>query len=287
MHRFLEFLRTRLWYRPIVTSPVVRKVLSWFPSVVARRLLKRLGPVAVRVRVGNVRFWLVTSSDDDHYLQAMLYGLRRWEAQSLLVWKELCARGGTVVDVGAYGGVYTALAVASGADRVVAYEPNPEMFSRLVDTVSRNGFEDRVILRNVALGGESSSQVLMILGGRPSSSGAHLASAVSDPNYRWETGPVVAVVTLDDDLDELGEAGVSAIKIDAEGFEHEVLSGGLHALREWRPGLIVEFHSLSALAEVQVPLRRFGYGRASFIDVDAQDDRGLDDDFLPGNYLLE
>jgi FkbM family methyltransferase len=161
------------------------------------------------------------------------------------------------------------------------------MFSRLVDTVSRNGFEDRVILRNVALGGESSSQVLMILGGRPSSSGAHLASAVSDPNYRWETGPVVAVVTLDDDLDELGEAGVSAIKIDAEGFEHEVLSGGLHALREWRPGLIVEFHSLSALAEVQVPLRRFGYGRASFIDVDAQDDRGLDDDFLPGNYLLE
>jgi len=286
MKHVLEFLRNRRGYKQVVTSSFFRLLLRGVPAKFSFRLLKRLGPVAVRIRVGRVKFWLVTSSEDDHYLSALLHGLRNWETESLKAWSEVCSLGGTVVDVGAYGGVYSALAVSAGADRVVAYEPNPAMFERLSSTITKNRFDGQVELRNFALADVASEEVLMVLEGRPSSSGAHLASGDSDPAFEWSAGPSVTVRTLDEDLLDLGVDEVASLKIDAEGAEFRVLSGAIKTLSYSKPSIVVELLDLESFEKLTqllndnytVPVRPLLDSRS----LGARGDRV----FCAGNYLF-
>src|SRR5258706_16296836 len=57
---------------------------------------------------------------------------------------------GDVVDIGANVGSLT-LRFAERAPRVIAYEPNDEMVTRLRENVRLFGFEDKVVIRPVAL----------------------------------------------------------------------------------------------------------------------------------------
>ena len=282
MHKFLDFLRSRKWFKSTVTSAVARRLLAIAPQTVAFQLLKRLGPVEVRIRLAGTKFWIVTSSEDDHYMEALLRGMRSWESESLQTWAAICSRGGTVVDVGAYGGVYTALAISSGADRVIAYEPNPAMFDLLQSTVDKNHFGDRVILRNIALSDKAGEEVLMVLDSRPSTSGAHLASAVSDPNYEWRRGPLVVSATLDGDLAGLKVEQLSAMKIDVEGLESKVLTGGMQTILNNHPVLIVESLTPEALAATVEVASELGYERL----VSTGPRVGVVGEFLPGNFML-
>jgi len=284
--KVLEFLRSRLWYRTVVTSRLFRPFLRVLPRRTAFRILKRLGPVSVRIKLGAQSFWIVTSSEDDHYMDAMLNGLRGWEAESLRSWVELCSKGGTVVDVGAYGGVYTAIAIASGADRVIAYEPNPVMFTRLESTVAINHQSGRVTARNVALSSFAGSSTLFVLDGRSGTSGARLEDAPRDSEYTWAAGPVVSVTTLQDELEMLGVSSVSALKIDVEGLESEVLEGARDLLRKQSPTLIVECLTESALDKVTAILAQFGYGSASPLDHPRSSPEGALAIFGAGNFLF-
>lgn len=284
--KLLELLRNQSWYRTLVTSRVGRLFLKGFPRRISFRILKRLGPVAVKIRVGSHRFWIVTSSEDDHYLDALLDNLRGWETESLKTWSELCLKGGTVVDVGAYGGVYTALAIASGAQSVVAYEPNPVMFRRLQSTVQMNRQSELVTLRNVALSDVVGASTLFVLEGRSGTSGARLQNAPRDRRYRWEPGPTVEVTTLQSELEMLGISSVRALKIDVEGLESEVLKGAGKLLRRKSAVVIVECLTEASLERVTLILAKFGYGSASPLDQSRSASQDARASFSAGNFIF-
>ena len=229
----------------------------------------------------------MTSSEDDHYLEALIGGFRRWGTESLKTCAALCSRGGTVVDVGAYGGAYTALAIESGAEKVIAYERNPEMFDRLKSTTETNDFGGRCVLRERALSDVSGPVSLMVLPGRPSTSGAHLESVESDPTYEWVQSGTVCSSTFEEEIIALDIESVAAMKVDEEGLEAHVLRGAESVLKKSHPAIVIEYLQQQALDEVKDLLWTVGYTHATCLEREQSSRFRLTDGFSPGNFLFE
>jgi FkbM family methyltransferase len=128
-------------------------------------------------------------------------------------------QGDTFVDVGANVGSFSIAAAAAKA-RVVSFEPIPSTFAKLQRNVRFNGLEKEVELHNVGLSS---------LPGR-----LRFTASLDSVNHVAEQGYVgsiveVPVTTMDAAL--MGKSP-TVIKIDVEGFESEVLSGGPLSLRE-------------------------------------------------------
>jgi FkbM family methyltransferase len=122
--------------------------------------------------------------------------------------------GDMVIDVGANIGLYSLLAASkTGSGRVVALEPHPVAAERLRENVGLNGLRN-VEVRAEAAGAETGS--------------AQLTTNLDTVNHIVPDGAVagtisVPVLTLDS-LVGSGEQ-VALVKLDAEGFESEVLAG--------------------------------------------------------------
>jgi FkbM family methyltransferase len=126
--------------------------------------------------------------------------------------------GMTVADVGANHGLYTLLLsdLVGDSGRVIAFEPDPELFEALSVNCQRNR-AGNVELHNVALGSERGEAMLWrsLLNAGDNRLGA---------GDRRETtrGVPVKVTTLDE---VMGGQGVDFIKIDVQGWEWEVFRG--------------------------------------------------------------
>lgn len=139
-------------------------------------------------------------------------------------------RGDWVIDVGANVGIMTLVAAQKvrPCGRVFAYEPNPLVANLLKKSLVLNWFHDRVVLREKGIGSRPGRLQLRfskgLLGGAtlasedPQASFDGAVSLVSD-----EESIDVEVTTLDADFPV--DLPIRLLKIDAEGFEHEVLRG--------------------------------------------------------------
>ncbi len=171
-------------------------------------------------------------------------------------------RPGTIVDVGAHDGLLTVpLARLPGA-RVVAFEPLPSAFARLAAACA--GLPN-VTLRREALGAEPGALTLNVpvVEGAAAEQWASLAKDFR-PFVAVETHPV-AVITLD----SLGLDGVTHIKVDAEGFEEEVLRGAAETLARCRPVLSLEVeerHRAGSTRDVPALLASMGYEVGFWLD---------------------
>ncbi|MFT8247026.1 FkbM family methyltransferase [Roseomonas sp. BN140053] len=146
-------------------------------------------------------------------------------------------RPGTVVDVGAHDGLLTLpLSQLPGAE-VLAFEPLPEAFRRLRAAC---GGLPGVTLRPEALGDVAGTVPLSV----PVLDGvAQEQWASTSKSYAAQESARVTVRRLDVPaitLDSLNLPGVTAMKLDAEGGEYEVLRGALGTLRRCRPVLTLE-----------------------------------------------
>jgi FkbM family methyltransferase len=139
----------------------------------------------------------------------------------------------TVFDVGANEGqTVKTFAQAFPHATLYTFEPDPATFQRLSAAVSDL---PRVRPFNLALGRESgeaclfrfvSDQTNSLL---PKASGAE--SYVADADYLRETGTVsVKVTTVDTVCEDLAIAKIDLLKIDAQGFEIEILHGAKRLL---------------------------------------------------------
>jgi FkbM family methyltransferase len=154
-------------------------------------------------------------------------------------------RPGTIVDVGAHAGALALPLAELPGVRVIAFEPLPAAFARLEAAVRRRygGIPVHVDLRAAALGTTTGEIVLEV----PVVGGAvqeQWASTVKDyramraGDARIEAVQRFTVPMLR--LDDLGLPDVTAIKLDAEGAELEVLHGAAATLRRCRPVLSIE-----------------------------------------------
>jgi FkbM family methyltransferase len=144
---------------------------------------------------------------------------------------KLVPRGGIAVDVGANVGFF-AYALAEIADRVLAFEPNPDyaFFARWM-------LRGRAEVRELALSDKPGRGTLHV---PRSEQGTilHLAGSLKRTHRQF-----LSVKTYDVEvgtLDELGLVGVHFVKGDVEGSERDVLDGARATIARDRPVILLE-----------------------------------------------
>lgn len=153
-----------------------------------------------------------------------------FERKTLNWWPKLIVPGSTVLDVGAYSGLFSISAKLLGAGRVVALEPMPIMLKRLRENLKRNKVSVEVI--EAAASDESGTAELTYSPHVAMTSGASLSGALSaNPGSM-----TVKTITID----SLDLQNLCAVKIDVERHEVPVLKGAFETLQRWRPRMIVE-----------------------------------------------
>jgi FkbM family methyltransferase len=130
-------------------------------------------------------------------------------------------KGDVVVDAGARVGVFAAKAARAVGEegKVIAIEPEPLNFARLVKNIKANRFENVIAVQKMLW---SRQQKLdLYLSGNSASHSAYCGEFYSS------TGESVSVDadTLDNILDGLGNRTVNFLKMDIEGSEVEALKG--------------------------------------------------------------
>jgi FkbM family methyltransferase len=153
----------------------------------------------------------------------------------LALLKELIPNGGTAIDVGANQGLF-AFALTQVADRVVAFEPNPDY-----------AFFARVMLRGKAevhrlaiskVSGRATFHVPVAQDGMV----MHLAGSLDDVHLKLFPRVRRYQVVLRT-LDEMAFTDVRFIKVDVEGTERDVLDGARNTILRDRPAMVLELLS--------------------------------------------
>lgn len=146
--------------------------------------------------------------------------------------------GDVFVDVGAHWGLFSLQAAthAAGID-VVAFEADPANAAILFRNVAENRMSERIAVVSAACGDASGVAPLVT-----NSTMMHSIGGVGlKPPFARGPSKWVAVVTLDEALARFPQASGRRIivKIDAEGFEPQVVAGAAATLRSGRVAMIV------------------------------------------------
>jgi FkbM family methyltransferase len=148
-----------------------------------------------------------------------------------------------VLDVGANIGLTTALfATFAPKGTIHSFEPSPEAFQYLEETVQVNGFTN-VVLHQLGLGAASGE--LSFFDDPNSASASHLAV---DETGRRGTNLTIDIETVDGIVARDGIDRLDLIKIDVEGFDVDVVEGALTTIERLEPACIIEFNSFTLQA---------------------------------------
>lgn len=151
---------------------------------------------------------------------------KTFEPESLALWYKMCQKGGTVIDVGGYSGLFSLIAAKLGC-RVICIEPMPINAVRIIENCRLN-------------------KVLVELHQAVASNEIGMASLTYNPKVQGMTSGASLVrkkgfqlpvksLTIDSlNLDPV------AIKIDVERGEYLVLEGAKATIARSKPSLLVE-----------------------------------------------
>lgn len=178
-----------------------------------------------------------------------------FERTSLAVWAEWCLKGGTVIDVGGYTGLYSIAAAKLGCS-VVAFEPNPDCAERFNENAKRNRVRGAIRITEAAASDRNSQGFLVY--------NKAMYDLTSGGSLHGEKGYKLSVALMKIDLLRL--EGVTAIKIDAERHEPQVLAGARETIARNRPHLLVEVLDGSVGRAVMGFAAEMNYELASVVD---------------------
>jgi FkbM family methyltransferase len=173
---------------------------------------------------------------------------------------KLIPKNGTVLDIGANIGVMTAVLALHDRKRAVySFEPIPENLITLKQVVKHFALTN-VTIFETALGNENGT-VQMI---RPTVAKVKmqgLSHVVSEHEDNKEDGSLfsVALKRLDDIPEVQQLSSISAIKLDVENFEFEVIKGAQNILRTHRPYIYCELWANEVRTNCMNFLRAIGY----------------------------
>ena len=187
--------------------------------------------------MGNYKVW-VNISD---YLGMKLYFFREhtepfaaWLASELINPEDVC------IDIGANMGSYTFLMAnkVGHKGRVVAFEPHPDLYKLLVNSVNINQFNDFVSVDNRALYSHSGDTLKFYVSENINNSGhsslVNHGVSVSEDNFIQ-----VQTVTLTDYCQASGIEKCHLVKIDVERAEAAVLQGMKEMLKNQQINYII------------------------------------------------
>lgn len=237
---------------PLGGQRPLESIVRYLRWQVASRL--SLGPVAVDF-VNDARLLVrpgMTGATGNVYV-----GLHEFQDMAFLL--HALRPEDLFVDVGANVGSYTVLAAKAIGSQVVAFEPVASAFAALRDNVQLNGIDARVDARNCCVG--SSPGVLQM------TSGLDSMNHVLGVGEVHEASAEVQVVRLDD---ALAGRHPFLIKMDVEGYEHEVLRGATQTLSDPKLDCIIMEINASGQryarseAELEALVRSHGFEAYSY-----------------------
>jgi len=152
--------------------------------------------------------------------------------------QRLLEPGHTFVDIGANIGWFSSLAATILRDEgsIVAFEPRPDIYHWLIQTIELAGMGARASSHQLALGDTPGSIDLTWGQNTPNPGGSRL---VRDGIPEGQEGIRVGMATLD----SLALPNCDFIKIDVEGAEMIALRGGAETLAKTRPVVMSEIHN--------------------------------------------
>lgn len=157
--------------------------------------------------------------------------------------------GEYVFDIGAYKGdsaIFFADSVG-GAGKVFAFEPTQKNFKVLVDNVASNNLSKIIVPVNKGISDKSGTMgALTFDWGAPS-------SFISDE----EGNEQVQITTIDEFVKENSLKKLDFIKMDVEGLEYQVISGGAISIKRFTPKLAIPlYHNTSDLVDLPLLVKK-------------------------------
>ncbi len=223
----------------------------------------------------TIKFHLLSNPSDDLFALLRSNRMSSWEPGSLELWATICQRSSTVIDIGAYSGIYSILAAKIGVKNVISVEPNPNTRTRFQENLSLNRIKSCTIISSplgevsgISLGLFVPESNVAKSGVRLESSGARYLNSPIDQleidGEKWRKIETHTTSKLDDLVRE--NFHIDAMKIDAEGMEIQVLKGSKEILRKFQPELIIETWSPEITESLNLFLKEFGYDNGTLID---------------------
>ncbi|HJR58566.1 MAG TPA: FkbM family methyltransferase [Vicinamibacterales bacterium] len=145
-----------------------------------------------------------------------------------------------VYEIGAFQGILT-LFFSSRAKAVIAYEPNPPSYNRVLQNLRLNGCTN-VQVRNLAVGERAGSIRLLSDPLMPGGTSGDPTVSRQIEVSTAATSVDVPVVTIDEDMAAARLPPPHLVKIDIEGMELPALKGMVETLTRYRPDLYMEMH---------------------------------------------
>jgi FkbM family methyltransferase len=200
---------------------VSARVTQRLPERIGTRLGWHLGQRASRkTRIARLRSGGRVAADVGDHLHRGMFFRGEYEPAVTRFLASVATPGWSVVDVGANVGYFSVAAVDFGgrATRVIAFEPHPVLGEMLAIT-ARSNPGTSIMVERAACGSEVGTATLYV---SPESRNSGLGTLCRD--LHDSPGVQVAVVRVDETC-RRHDVRPDLIKIDAEGFEKQVLDG--------------------------------------------------------------
>jgi FkbM family methyltransferase len=156
---------------------------------------------------------------------------------------ELAPAGRLALDIGSNKGVFSYLLAAQGLD-VHAFEPIPLFYERLKRTAPHN-----LQCHNMALSNEDGEAAFHI----PLKNG-RILNQIATLRTLDASQECITISVQTRRLDSLELGNIGFIKIDAEGFEKQILQGGLDTIARDRPVMLIEIEENHTGEDIETSL---------------------------------
>lgn len=170
------------------------------------------------------------------------FGFKETSKQALY---SLMKLGNVIIDVGANVGEVTlhAAKIVGETGHVHAFEPDPKNYLRLTTNLDLNSFSN-ISHPKLGLGDISGTFIIGNVDAR--NRGMNRIIHENSPSY---LSSKIEVSTLDAYVKEKNITQLDLIKIDVEGFEYNVISGGVKTLDTFRPIFFIELDNSNLLEQ--------------------------------------
>ncbi len=166
-----------------------------------------------------------------------------WETGLANLMLSMAGNSNTVIDIGANIGYHTLYLASSAGDvRCIGFEPNPGIYEEFKRNIGINGFAN-VTAYPYAVGDKCGVTEFYATNETAVNRGL---SAINCPgNGSGYSKITVKLITLDSFLDDAAKENTRVLKIDAQGYEYQVISGALDLIKKSQPVIFMEYHEES------------------------------------------
>ena len=189
--------------------------------------------------INNIEHKISGDLSDKYYLHFLSAGSYGDDVSNFLT--SIIQDNWVCVDIGANIGLTTILMLTSASNvSVISFEPSPKNVSYLISNLNQNRYSNATVVP-IGLGDEAGFAEFVDIPGF--GAGSHVKSAADHPDAIDVTTVAIKIDTLDNYFSKLNLERLDLVKIDAEGYELNVIAGCKEVFKKFKPLVIIEFNS--------------------------------------------